>query len=504
MNFIRFLTILLCSAAAAPVAFAEDKAGKPTLMIGSWPGAHSEAQLKALLRPFEKETGIGVQQAFHDGELRTMETKLGGWDVVDLSEEAATRLCEAGKLEKIDPSSLAAAPGGAPASDDFLPGGLKPCAVANVIWSSVIAVNASSFEKGTPASLRDVFDPARYPGKRAFPKGPEYTLETALLADGVAPSEIYKTLETEEGVDRALAALDRIRDDIVWWSGAREPLRLLSSGDATMALAFNGRVFAATVMEQQNLATVWDGAVYDLDFWAVRAGTPHKEEALKFVTYATATPRMVEQARWFPYAPARKSATAEVGPHAEADVDMRQFAPLIGERLDKGLRRDAAWWAEHRARLTARLDVWRDGKPDPAKIGDDKPAAEDETPAKDADKKGQAAEKGADGDKKEAPSSVKSDEAGARKDEAKEAGSKSPAPDAPKAEPAADGADTVKKDDAARSGDKSPAQAKAEAAAKEERGKPDAAKDADKAPEKATPSAEKPDAAKPDPAAAAR
>jgi len=40
-------------------------------------------------------------------------------------------------------------------------------------------------------------------GKRALRKGPKTTLEIALMADGVAPKDVYKTLGTNEGVERA-------------------------------------------------------------------------------------------------------------------------------------------------------------------------------------------------------------------------------------------------------------------------------------------------------------
>ena len=44
------------------------------------------------------------------------------------------------------------------------------------------------------------------------------------MADGVAPAEVYDVLRTEEGVDRAFAKLDEIKDDVIWWeAGAQAP-----------------------------------------------------------------------------------------------------------------------------------------------------------------------------------------------------------------------------------------------------------------------------------------
>lgn len=59
-----------------------------------------------------------------------------------------------------------------------------------------------------------------YPGKRGLRKGAKYTLEIALLADGVKTEDVYKVLNTPEGVTRAFAKLDQIKPNIQWWRQA--------------------------------------------------------------------------------------------------------------------------------------------------------------------------------------------------------------------------------------------------------------------------------------------
>ena len=48
-------------------------------------------------------------------------------------------------------------------------------------------------------------------------QGPKLNLELALMADGVAPDDVYKVLSTEEGVNRAFSKLDKIKPLIQWW-----------------------------------------------------------------------------------------------------------------------------------------------------------------------------------------------------------------------------------------------------------------------------------------------
>ena len=73
----------------------------------------------------------------------------------------------------------------------------------------------------------DFWDVAKYPGKRGLRRSAETNLEFALLADGVAPGDVYKTLRTSEGVDRAFRKLDQLKPYIVWWQierrGAADP-----------------------------------------------------------------------------------------------------------------------------------------------------------------------------------------------------------------------------------------------------------------------------------------
>ena len=48
-------------------------------------------------------------------------------------------------------------------------------------------------------------------------------LEMALMGDGVPAAEVYDLLGTEEGVKRAFAKLDTIKDHVVWWEAGAQP-----------------------------------------------------------------------------------------------------------------------------------------------------------------------------------------------------------------------------------------------------------------------------------------
>lgn len=355
------------TAPADPQPEAEPK----SLTVGSWGGAYTEAQRRALFRPFKEATGIDIAVETHGGPDQVLQRLSRAnevpWDVVDLAPNAVEQGCSDGTLEVLDPGALTPAADGTPAIADFLPGAVQTCGVASVAWSAAVIYHARTFAKRKPATLKDLFDVKRFPGKRALPATAKYTLELALMADGVDPYYVYRMLETEAGVTRALGVLDKIKAHIVWWRRGDEPLRLLSDKKAAMAVAFSGRIFAAMVGENRPFGIIWDGQIYDLDVWAVPKASKHKTAAMKFVAFATRPDRLAAQTEWFPYGPMRKSALGLIGKHAEVGVDMARYIPTMPKNFASALRLDGTWWAKHGDALETRFADWRRAAEEAAK-----------------------------------------------------------------------------------------------------------------------------------------
>ena len=99
----------------------------------------------------------------------------------------------------------------------------------------------------------------------------KYTLEFALMADGVPPDQVYEVLRTDEGVDRAFAKLDELKDDIIWWEAGAQPPQLLAAGEVIMTNAYNGRISAANKEEGRNFKVVWPQSIYAVDSWVILA-----------------------------------------------------------------------------------------------------------------------------------------------------------------------------------------------------------------------------------------
>jgi len=348
--------------AACTIAYAGARA-EDTLSIATWGGAYGQSQEIAYFEPFAKETGTKVATETYDGTLAKIKEMIDGdesdIDVVDVSAATLGTLCNDGLLEAIEVSSLGAAPDGQSAADDFYSGGLTSCGVASVAWSTAIAFDRQAFSKAQPSQIADLLDTKRFPGKRALPNGPRYTLELALLADGVEPENVYTELATSAGVDRAFKALDKIKSEIFWWDNAQEPITWLLEKTVVMAAGYSGRIFRAAVGDRQRLGVIWDGQIYDLDLWAIPKGAKNKDGAKRFITFATDPARLAAQAQLIAYGPMRKSALSLVGKHPIIDVEMKDFLPTAPDNFKKALRFDDAWWSAHSEELQKRFEEWR-------------------------------------------------------------------------------------------------------------------------------------------------
>ncbi|MGR3199316.1 MAG: ABC transporter substrate-binding protein [Paracoccus sp. (in: a-proteobacteria)] len=352
-------TTLILGTALSSLAFA---ATAQEVNIVSWGGAYERSQVEAYNKPFTEETGIKVNMIAADDPATPLNAQVEAGnvtgDVFDIEVSSAIRLCDEGALVEIDPATLPPAPDGTPAVDDFVEGALQDCAVANIVWGTVIAYNTEKFEGDAPTTAADFFDTEAYPGKRGLPKNPKRTLYLALIADGVPADEVYDVLSTDEGVDRAFAKLDTIKDNVVWWEAGAQPVQLLADGEVSMTTVYNGRVFDAMVAENQPFEVIWDGQYMDMDMFVIPKDAPNPEAAMEYLKFATDTQRLADQAKYIAYGPARKSSAAMVGMYEDGKTEMAPHMPTAEANMQNAVLDDPEFWADHDAELTERFNSW--------------------------------------------------------------------------------------------------------------------------------------------------
>ncbi len=344
---------------AAPPAIAAD------IVVMSYGGDFAQAQVESYNRAFTETTGHRVTMVDSDNPalpIKAMvEARNVSIDVAVVDSSDAIALCDEGLIEPIEASALPPAPDGTPAIRDFLPEALGPCFVGADVYATGLAYDARRFPEAKPQTVADFFDLDRFPGKRGVSKQARFTLELALMGDGVPPDQVYEVLATPEGQDRAFAKLDSIRDQIVWWEAGAQPPQLLADGEVAMSSTYTGRIFTAVTEDKMPFGLIWDGQIQVTEGWVIPKGAPNRDGALAYIAAATSTQAQTDFTRFISYGPARRSSLALVGTYKDGTTPMAPHLPTSPENMTNALRYGTAFWADHDAQLTERFNAWLPG-----------------------------------------------------------------------------------------------------------------------------------------------
>ena len=346
---------------ALSLALACTTAAAQTLTLVSYGGSYGRSAERAWVAPFEEMTGIEVQIEDYNGGLAGIRAQVESgnvfWDIADLTTPDAVRACDEGLLEIIPIEDLPPAADGTPAADDYMPDTRSDCAGVGIISATIVAYNNEQYPDEKPTVLEDYFDLEKFPGRRGMRRVPVVNLEFALLADGVPPQEVYAMLDTEEGINRAFAKLDTIKDQIVFWEAGAQPPQMLADREVVMSTAYNGRIFNAQILENQPITIIWDGQVQETSGLGILVGSQHRETAMELIQFASRPDILARIARYISYSPTRVSANSLVSTH-ETGIEMAPHMPADEQNMGRALNSDWLWWADNRDELNERFSVW--------------------------------------------------------------------------------------------------------------------------------------------------
>ena len=354
-------------------AFAADDIGpcegcSDSMTVVSWGGAYQTSQQKAYTEPYAAATGTKFTWDESSNEavakLRAQfEAGNVTWDLVDVEGPDSQRLCDEGLAAEINyDEALAPGTDGATPTADFGDSLINKCFIPQIVFSTTFGyrTDVAEWNGKVPQDLCAVFDLENVPGKRSLEKRPKKNLEWALLCDGVAKADLYDVLSTPEGVDRALAKLDTIKGQTVWWSAGAETPQLLADKEVVIGSTYNGRLFSVIEEQKQPVAMLWDWQVFDFDGWIVPADLPQdrKDRVMNFLKFATDTQRLADQAKYISYGPARASSQPLVGQHASLGIDMAPHMPTNPENAKNYLVNNIEWWADNQDEVEAKFQAW--------------------------------------------------------------------------------------------------------------------------------------------------
>jgi putative spermidine/putrescine transport system substrate-binding protein len=336
MTMRLLLAAALCVLTGVNPAFARDLAVATRADVAA-------AQHDAYFAPFSLATGIKLHAIDWDGSRAALQANAALWDLVLVDGMELVTGCASGAFAKLDWPGI----GG---KDHYQPQAVTDCGVGAFTRHFVMAWDRDKFQ-GAP-SWTDFWDVAKFPGKRALQRGPRMNLEIALIADGVAPTDVYRTLRTDDGVDRAFRKLEQIKPYLVWWRSPAQAPKLLASGDVLLSTVPSDRIAAIDSGTTRHFGNQQTGGLYEVESWAMLKGSPNAAEAAKLLT-----------SMGDPAAQNRFTAATGLGGLAKGVTDGMppdQFAasPSNPALLTSALQIDEQFWHDNADRLDERFDAW--------------------------------------------------------------------------------------------------------------------------------------------------
>lgn len=320
-----------------------------SIAILSFGGEFAEAQRTAFFSPYSKISDTQVKEASYNGEYGMLKSAVQSgavpWDVVDIESSALLRGIGDSIFLPIDYDKM---------SLKGLSSSMRhKYAVAADLYSVSLGYNTEKYPDPQffPKTWIDFWNVEEFPGPRCLKKDPRFTLEIALLADGVALDQVY--LGDSLDVERAFTSLEKIRKHVtVWWTSGHQPIQLLSSGEVAMAAAFGARMYNAKYRDNLSVNMTWNQGVIDVEYWAILKGVSNLDKAYKFIEFACQPKNQAVFAQLFPLGPSNMLAYE----HIPDSVGIR--LNTHPENMKNQVLLNTDYWAKNEERLRKRFDEW--------------------------------------------------------------------------------------------------------------------------------------------------
>ncbi len=343
----RFLQGTVAGAAVLGFPAIVRSAGERKIVTRDPGGPFTKGFGEAFYEPFKKATGITVVgiQGQHEptGMMKAMvETKNYTWDMGLLSKSSHQSLVNIDYLEPIAPA------GGPGPNLSKIPENMRTeFLMGTDVYATLLAYRTDTMGKTPLKGWKDFWDIANFPGSRSLRKHPFDTLEQALLADGVAPDQLYPI-----DFDRAFKSLDKIKEHIdVWWTGGAQTSQLLKAGEVDILPTWNGRAQVA-IDDDAPVKLVWNQALWTYEGWSILKGTPNADLCREFIEFCATGEA---QARYTPhvaYGPTSPDAYNHVDP------ERAKVLPTNPEYFKNMIEVNTDFWGKNKDTASERFNAW--------------------------------------------------------------------------------------------------------------------------------------------------
>ncbi|MFM0616297.1 polyamine ABC transporter substrate-binding protein [Paraburkholderia nemoris] len=329
--------VIAAPAVISQRAFAADK----TITVTSWGGDYHKMVQDIFATPFTQATGIKVVLV-DNGDMAKVKAQVLSnsvqWDVVDAPAAFATSGSKEKLWEPLDVSLLQTGGLLQKASQDYMP---------MYLYSGGILWDPKRFTDGKhPVDFAGFFNVKQFPGRRCLRNLAPETLEAALIADGVAPKDLYPL-----DVNRAFAVLDRLKPHVTRWAASTpEQVGSVAQNEADFSYSYYNRVHSLQ-MSGVSLDFSLAQTCNSFDFFAIPKGSKNKEAAMQFITFCLRQDRQTAWAKAGFYMPNNLASQKEIKGSAGS-----KFLPDLDS--GKNVIVNAQWWGDNYTAVQKRYAEW--------------------------------------------------------------------------------------------------------------------------------------------------
>jgi putative spermidine/putrescine transport system substrate-binding protein len=340
-SFISNSIKVAAAVGAAPSVVTPSRAATQ-LVFSGFGGAYQTGQTKALFEPFEKETGIKIVQTTGVDLAKLRAQVQSGnveWDFLALPDRVRYTAVRDNLLMPLDYGVINAS--------KIVPALVSEHAVGCVTIPMLMAYSKKTYPDPdkAPKTWKDFWNIDGIPGQRGMYNGAVYTLEFALIADGVPKDKLYPL-----DVDRAFKSLDKIKSKLIWWSQMAQPGPMLTAGE----IAVTPSVRAITSMlAGEPLGVSYEGAALTFEAWVVPRGTKNAANAMRFIDFALRAKNQAELTKYIAYGPTNVDASDLI------DAKARPYLSSNPENAAKGFLLSGDYWGPNLEKINERWNEWR-------------------------------------------------------------------------------------------------------------------------------------------------
>jgi putative spermidine/putrescine transport system substrate-binding protein len=221
-------------------------------------------------------------------------------------------------------------------------------AVAIDTYTIGFAYNKDAFKsRKAPQTWADFWNTKDFPGRRALFDNPRYTLEFALMADGVPKDKLYPL-----DVERAFKKLDELKPNISFFFNQWEQSgQALADGSAQVAVFALARGYPM-LRQGAPIQVVWNGGATAYDYLVIPKHAKNRDAAMTFITwYANNAKAEADMARDFPQGPVNPKGLEFLSPDEREQMSVAH--------LDDTFVVGWEWWADNLAKIEERWNEWK-------------------------------------------------------------------------------------------------------------------------------------------------